>query len=517
MKKKYKGYIATTLFSVLVTACSANKTEIPQNKSGSDTENKQNVEFERLSEASEGNTQNITSADGNSGATLKYEGTDKKNTNFTVPSGDPIKLEQSVVGLVQSDKKEASEITDSEIEAMVRNAVKMAGGLEGLIKDGQTIVLKPNLVQKHNDVTGELLDKELNGITTDWRVTKAVVKMVRELNPNGKVYVMEGSAGSPTKEVMEHLKYTHEYIPGVDEFIAIEDSGGWQEFDSPKLTKVRLPNGLLHKEYYLNKIYKEADVLISLPCLKNNSGTVVTGAIKNTSIGATPANIYGKSASSLSRIDMVSHSITKGDLHKWIYDYYMCRPIDFVVMDGLEGFQNGPIPSKKGSEQTDKMNMRLILAGRDAVAVDTVEALITGWDPYNIAFLRYLNYSKMGNIDTSRITVVGSLVDAVRKNFSSKLNDPNAVRIEDNTPPDLHVNSLVVKGNSLKISLDVAEKTNKVEVYIDGKLNNPVITTDFDNISVDIGSLESGEHEVKIYSYDRFLNHSEYVSTITKK
>ena len=28
---------------------------------------------------------------------------------------------------------------------------------------------------------------EVNGITTDWRVTKAVVELVREINPNGTV------------------------------------------------------------------------------------------------------------------------------------------------------------------------------------------------------------------------------------------------------------------------------------------------------------------------------------------
>ena len=199
--------------------------------------------------------------------------------------------------------------------------------------------MKPNLVQKHVDSTGEMFAKELNAITTDWRITKAVVELVRELNPKGKIYVMEGAAGDKTKEVMEYMNYTHEYMPGVDEFVAIEeDSGEWQEFDSPGLVKCQVPDGLLHKEYYFNRKFYEADVIISIPTLKTNSGAVVTGGIKNVSIGATPANIYGVSKDNIGRTKMVSHKITDGELDKWIFDYYMCKPVDFVIIDGLEGF-----------------------------------------------------------------------------------------------------------------------------------------------------------------------------------
>ncbi|MCQ4833476.1 DUF362 domain-containing protein, partial [Hungatella sp. SL.1.14] len=97
----------------------------------------------------------------------------------------------------KSQKAKAADLTESEIEAMVRTA---ASDLKDIVKNGQTVVLKPNLVQMIVDSTGELLDQEVNGVTADWRVTKAVLKMVRELNPDGKVYIMEGSATGPTRE-----------------------------------------------------------------------------------------------------------------------------------------------------------------------------------------------------------------------------------------------------------------------------------------------------------------------------
>ena len=53
-------------------------------------------------------------------------------------------FEGSTVSIVQSENEEASRLTESEIEAMVREA---AADLDTVVKNGQTVVLKPNLVQ----------------------------------------------------------------------------------------------------------------------------------------------------------------------------------------------------------------------------------------------------------------------------------------------------------------------------------------------------------------------------------
>lgn len=157
---------------------------------------------------------------------------------------------------------------------MVQNAVNLVGGFTGVIKDGDVVVIKPNLVSgtdyTNPDGTGKPLTTEVNGVSTDWRVTKAVVELVRQVNPSGKIYIMEGSA-APTQAAMDALNYTSSYIPGADQILPIEtDSGDWQDTDSPGLVKVSLPDGLLHTEYYMNRKYKEANVVISLPCLKNH-------------------------------------------------------------------------------------------------------------------------------------------------------------------------------------------------------------------------------------------------------
>jgi uncharacterized protein (DUF362 family) len=415
-----------------------------------------------------------------------------------------VQMPQSTVAIVQSNKAHASDLVYQDIKEMIIEAVNLAGGLNDIVRNGDTVVIKPNLVILE---TGEgLLPPEVNGITTDYRIVRAIVEFIREINPNGKVYVMEGSA-YPTRPIMEQLRYNHTDIPGVDEILAIEeDSGAWQDFSSPGIVQVSLPNGKLNTSYYLNRKYYEADVLISVPTLKNHSSACITGALKNVGIGATPANIYGTAEDDPLRMDMVSHFST--DLHAWIHDWNLCRPIDFVIMDGLQGFQNGPGTDMTLSLEADQMNMRLILAGSDAVAVDTIEALLAGWDPNSVPHITYLNSSSAGNIDPACITVKGVKVMDVKQSFEGTRPWAGGSQITDTTPPNLTVNSSSFDNGTCSLSLTVDSETIKAEVYIDNELRSPIITGNYDSISMNISDISSGDHVAEIYAYDRFLNYS---------
>ena len=105
-------------------------------------------------------------------------------------------------------------------------------------------------------------------------IRQAVVELVREFNPTGHVVILEGVANGNTKDNMTTLGYTPDQIIGVNDFVHLEArSGGWREYDSPRLTSVTLPEGVglypdnlkvnRSPEFYLNRIYYEADVLIS--------------------------------------------------------------------------------------------------------------------------------------------------------------------------------------------------------------------------------------------------------------
>jgi hypothetical protein len=70
----------------------------------------------------------------------------------------------------------------------------------------------------------------------------------------------------------------------------------------------------------------------------------------------------------------------------------------------------------------------------------------------------------------------------------------------------MNVKALKIKGNKLYMSLDASKETIKIEVSVDGKLLDHVVKNQFEEIVLDIGKTEGGEHIVIIYAYDRFLN-----------
>jgi uncharacterized protein (DUF362 family) len=162
-------------------------------------------------------------------------------------------------------------------------------------------------------------------------------------------------------------------------------------------------------------------VVISLPTMKTHSQAGITGSVKNLGIGATPVAKYSvsTSASDCTRnmnqskdSSYIDHSFN--GLGDFVSDYYSVRPADFAVMDGLQGLQNGPC----SSSSADRMNMRLILASRNAVALDTVQAAVMNCTGSKVPYLTRLESWGLGTTDLSRITVVGNKpIDDVKKSF----------------------------------------------------------------------------------------------------
>jgi uncharacterized protein (DUF362 family) len=432
-------------------------------------------------------------------------------------------FKQSIVSIVQSDKvNKAQDLTQKDIYDLVKEAVSCAGGLNGIVKDGDVVVLKPNLVSA-NDYTlpnwkGKPLTKEVNGNCTDYRFTRAVAQIVREVNPTGKIYVMEGSC-QDTEKVMNSLNYTKEYIPEVDKFLAIENvSGDWKDKNSNELVGVSLKDGYLNDTYYVNKQIFKADALITLPTLKNHWDAGITGGIKNIGIGATPANIYGIAETIHGRNNMVDHGTI--NLHKWIADFYTSRPADFTITDGLQGLQNGPTPSYEVNKCTNiednQKNMRLVLAGRDAVAVDTVQTNIMNWDYTTIPYLNYLSDKGIGNTDARKITVVGNrTVDAIRTDFDGIIPSVAGKKLVDKTAPILENVTAVFSGNLLKVTHRTNDDCVKTEIYANNVLVGQALDSTAES-EFNVAGLANGQYEIKVVSYDKYMHQTTKTATATK-
>jgi len=480
---------------------------------------------------------------GGSAAAFALPGVWPKCLLAAVPRQNNIITPRARVGIARSEAGKCEDLAFTDIMSVVEQAVNLAGGLEGIVRDKQVVVLKPNLMCLYVNSTGQKLAPDVNGVTTDWRVTRAVAQIVRKLNPHGKIYVMESSAFQQTRTTMVALNYTPDKIPEVDGFFCLEESGSYEQWDSPQLTTVTLPKGVgLYPDYmkpnkspqfYFNKDYYNADVIISIPVLKNHHYTGLTGAIKNVAIGASPPNIYGSKSQltvtqatpqyivdkwgpliNLMRVKKIDHRPYY--LGSWIHDYYLCRPVDFVVTDGLQGSQNGPdIPhtTKQKCLEDNQMNMRLILAGRDAVAVDTVHSLTIGFDPDKVNHL--VNLSTAGCMNPAFIRVEGSAVHSVRKFFAMEWERGGAAKHNCSKNPDLKIKAAVKNGDKLYLRLAVdAKETVKLEVALDGKLLDKTVIDGFENVSFQLSGRQAAAKNVTVFAYDRYLNCTEQTVTV---
>ncbi len=419
----------------------------------------------------------------------------------------------ATVSIVKSEAEDVFTIGEMEVEEMVREAVALAGGLEGIISDGQTVVLKPNIVT--DTFLGEEISTEANGMVTDWRVVAAVAKMVREINPTGEILVIEGSAAESTQAAYQVLNYTKAHMPEVDEFLGIEESSGaWQDYDSDELSSVllsaevalygdyKLPNGAA--PYYYNKRYFEADVIISIPVLKNHETAGVTGAVKNMGIGGTPTNIYGNSENANGRWEVIDHQAS--ELHKFIHDFYYGCPADFAVMDGIQGYSNGP-NTNNGPRfiEGHQEGMGLILASSDPLAMDAIASLVMFDSPSRVPYLVTLNNDGVGCADPMAIRVEGVLVSDVKKPFPLESNGTSC-NYTDDRPPNASFESIIIEDQVLKVSLSDLQDITRLDIQLDEQILDQFIVGDFGYFELDLNAFDLTDSMLTLYAHDRYMN-----------
>ncbi len=427
---------------------------------------------------------------------------------------------EATVAIVRSEKSQAADISIEDINRMIHKAVAMAGGFDTLIHEGDRVVIKPNVIAGRSQGAsyGNAFPKEANGIATDYRIIQVVVNMVREKNKTGKIVMIEGSGYGLTRKNINAIGYNK--ITGLDSIICLDENiVKWYDTNSKTLTKVSLPKGKnlysAANVYYLNKVYADAKVLISLPCLKSHFLTGITGGIKNVGIGATPVEMYGNGLSSPEddqpgRWNHIQHgdfSTQTVPLDKWIHDFYLCKPVSYVIMDGLQGADYGPYPGSNSSHllKDVQKNLRVILAGNDPLAVDATEALIAGFDPYLIGHLVLLGKDSIGCINPARIKIKGTQLHEIKTNFRED-NPGKKCKTTDFTAPAVSLSRLELKDDQLEIGLNSSDEIAKVEVAYNDTILGPIVVKNFNAIQYPISISNLNMEKVAILVYDKFLN-----------
>jgi hypothetical protein len=162
------------------------------------------------------------------------------------------------------------------------------------------------------------------------------------------------------------------------------------------------------------------------------------------------------------------------------------------------------------------MNMRLILAGKDPIAVDTVHALTIGFDPYKVNHL--VNLNAFGCADATRLRIHGDPVHTIRKDFELLGGRGREAKLDRTGHPQIQVASALIK--SSKLHLCVKSEPNhvhKLEVLVDGIRRDDVILGGFENVVLDLGPAARAAKEVTVCAYDRYLHYAEQTVKIERQ
>jgi uncharacterized protein (DUF362 family) len=259
----------------------------------------------------------------------------------------------------------------------VRRAIELAGGMGDLIRPGMQVMIKPNMVAPPPSAEC--------GACTSPLVCQAVADVVKELGAHP--IIAESSARGADTEAAYR-------IMGYDEL----RRQGYAVVDLKQDQTVQVPvaGGHVLTEITTFALATRVDAIISVPILKTHDQGQVTLALKNLKGlvidgDKRPIHQLGMFEGT---VDLVSHF----------------KPV-FAVVDGLIGQEGmGPLMGIP-------VEMGLLLAGRDLVAVDAIGGRIMGFAPEEVPITRVAAERGLGTLDESRIEVVGERVEDVARRF----------------------------------------------------------------------------------------------------
>jgi uncharacterized protein (DUF362 family)/Pyruvate/2-oxoacid:ferredoxin oxidoreductase delta subunit len=284
------------------------------------------------------------------------------------------------------------------VDRAVRESIDLLGGIGQFVQPGQKVLLKVNMLSA---------TPPDRGIVTHPAVVEAMVRLVQETEG---MPLIADSPGSSIPYTEAGLRRTYE-ASGLQQ--VAERTGAALNWDT-SYEEVSHPEGFLVKRLEVIKPVLEADVVISMPKLKNHVLTTFTGATKNL-FGVVPGLAKG-----------IFHARMRHVTHfaLMLLDITSLVKPSLVLMDAIVGME-GDGPSA-GSPR----DVGVVLASRDSVALDAVATSIVGFDPLKVPTLREAAARGLwtGNVDD--VVTLGASVDEV---LVADFQPPSASRRENAT------------------------------------------------------------------------------------
>lgn len=254
---------------------------------------------------------------------------------------------------------------------MVIQALELVRASEAF-RDDEKILIKPNYIDASHPSTG---------VTTDARVIEGVVKFLKEKGFDNLV-IGEGSGLADTIKAFE--------VAGVDD-VAERWNVDLIDLNYDEYVIVDVSKPLALKKVRIARTALNA-AIVSTPKLKLHRMAGVTLSLKN----------------------MMGVVSPKGQIHrslnKKIADLASLVKPRLAVIDGIVGGEGHELAGRP-------VEMNLVIAGLDPVAVDTIGAAVMGFKPEKAGHIILAAQKGLGVCDLNKIKILGEPVEKVKKTF----------------------------------------------------------------------------------------------------
>ncbi|MBN1813268.1 MAG: DUF362 domain-containing protein [Anaerolineae bacterium] len=307
-------------------------------------------------------------------------------------------------------------VRGDDLYAMTREVLQTLGGIEQVVKPGETVFIKPNMVtlpwaaQGHSPFRlGECTKPEI------------VIAVAEECLRVGAAEVIVGDGSQmprfdwkfartldgSTNLVAEAARLSSEYEGKMTVVCLDADTPEW----------IEVPTGISLGKVAISSLVARADRVISIPVAKTHTLAVLTLSMKNF-IGIIPLERYGwHNGPNYDRIDLHRHDYTSKAVNQLVFDLTQAVKPDLAIVDfsiGVEG--NGPTTDRgRTVDVKDRLGSWLLLASTDPVAADATAARVMNHDAaYVDRILTMAREQGLGKMREEKIEIVGESLDDLR-------------------------------------------------------------------------------------------------------
>ncbi len=259
--------------------------------------------------------------------------------------------------------------SSGEVKSALTEVVEAMGGLSSFVQLGQTVLIKPNLFSSHPPE---------HAVTTHPEIVRQVIELCARAGAE-RIWVGDSPVGAQEEKTLWQQTGMDKAVSGTP-----AELKSWHVRQKP----VSCGSDILA----IPEWYDDVDVVISLPKLKTHCLTTMTCGLKNIYglvSGQAKLQFHMKYPSPLTMSAFLVRVFAKLKPHLTIADAVM-------AMEGNGPAHGHPLP------------VGVLLASRDAVALDAVGCVALRFLPSTVPMIRLAAESKLGHMDTSTIDCIGS-------------------------------------------------------------------------------------------------------------